>query len=71
LHGRSFDAYTSAAAAFHAVNFLASLILAIVITTGVYRLIDVPGRRFIRGMADRLLGLAAVPAIKGERAPAE
>ena len=71
MHGRSFEAYTSAAAVFHAVNFVASLMLAIVIATGVYRLIEVPGRRFIRGTADRLLGLATVPAIKGEHAPAE
>jgi peptidoglycan/LPS O-acetylase OafA/YrhL len=71
LHGRHFDAYTSAAAAFHAVNFAASLALTIVIAAGVYGLVEVPGRRFIRGAADRILGLDAAPIIKGERAPAE
>jgi peptidoglycan/LPS O-acetylase OafA/YrhL len=71
VHGRFFESYTFTAGAFHAINFLTSFALAIVIATGVYRLVEVPGRRIIRAMADRLLGLrrASLPMAQGS--PAE
>lgn len=68
LHGRSFDVYSTQAATFHAVNFVSSIGLAIIFATGVYRLIEVPGRRWIRARADRLLGVQrplAAPALEG------
>lgn len=71
LHGRFFESYTFKAGAFHAVNFVASFALAIVIATGVYRLVEVPGRRVIRAMADRLLGIRREPLAIAEGSPAE
>ena len=55
LHGMFFDSYTVTAATYHVVNILASLGLALVIATGVYHLVEVPGRRAIRAAADRIL----------------
>jgi peptidoglycan/LPS O-acetylase OafA/YrhL len=71
LHGRQFDSFTSTAAGFHAVNFVASLALAIIFSTGVYTLVEVPGRRWIRAMADQLLGLRRAPSPREQGAPAE
>jgi peptidoglycan/LPS O-acetylase OafA/YrhL len=71
LRGRLFESYTVTAGAFHAINFVASLALAIVIATGVYRLVEVPGRRIIRAMADRLLGIRRAPLVMAEGSPAE
>lgn len=62
LHGRFFSEYSAAAMAAHAVNIAMSLGLAIIFATGAYQLIEVPGRRFIRNMADRVLGMAVDPA---------
>jgi peptidoglycan/LPS O-acetylase OafA/YrhL len=71
LHGRFFENYTFTACAFHAINFVASFALAIVIATGVYRLVEVPGRRIIRAMADRLLGIRRAPVAMAQGSPAE
>jgi peptidoglycan/LPS O-acetylase OafA/YrhL len=71
LHGRQFDSFTPTAAAFHAINFAASLALAIIFSTGVYSLVEVPGRRWIRAMADQLLGLRRAPSPREQGAPAE
>jgi peptidoglycan/LPS O-acetylase OafA/YrhL len=71
LHGRQFDSFTSIAAGFHVVNFGASLALAIIFSTGVYTLVEVPGRRWIRAMADQLLGLRRAPSPREQGAPAE
>jgi peptidoglycan/LPS O-acetylase OafA/YrhL len=57
LHSRSFDVFDSTAAFYHAVNFASSLALAIFFATGVYYLVEVPGRRAVRAGADRLLGI--------------
>jgi peptidoglycan/LPS O-acetylase OafA/YrhL len=65
LSGRHFDTFTSTAAIFHAINFTASLAMALVISTGVYMLVEVPGRRAIRAAADRLLGIERRPAEQG------
>jgi peptidoglycan/LPS O-acetylase OafA/YrhL len=68
LHGRSFDVYSTQAAAFHAVNFVSSIGLAVIFATGVYRLVEVPGRQWIRARADRLLGVQrplVTPAVEG------
>ena len=54
LHNRSFDVFDTTAAAYHAVNFASSFALAIIFATGVYHLVEVPGRRTIRAAADRL-----------------
>jgi peptidoglycan/LPS O-acetylase OafA/YrhL len=71
LHGRYFDSFTSTAAGFHAINFVASLALAVIFSTGVYALVEVPGRRWIRAMADQLLGLRRAPSPREQGAPAE
>jgi peptidoglycan/LPS O-acetylase OafA/YrhL len=39
------------------VNFAACLAMAIMVATGVYHVVEVPGRRLIRKGADRLLGI--------------
>jgi len=72
LHGRHFETYTSAAATFHAVNLLAAIALTIIFATGVYFLVEVPGRRAIRVAADRLMGLQrSAPVTRRRGAPAE
>jgi peptidoglycan/LPS O-acetylase OafA/YrhL len=45
------------AAVYYATNFMVSVALAIMLATGIYRLVEVPGRRAIRAAADRLLGI--------------
>jgi peptidoglycan/LPS O-acetylase OafA/YrhL len=55
LHGTAFDSYTATAAVYHVINILASLGMALIIATGVYHLVEVPGRRAIRAAADRIL----------------
>jgi peptidoglycan/LPS O-acetylase OafA/YrhL len=67
-----FDVFDRAAAAAYALNFLFTLALAIVLATGLYRLVEVPGRRIIRAAGDRLLGIRrATPIVGGQGAPAE
>jgi peptidoglycan/LPS O-acetylase OafA/YrhL len=44
---------------YHAAHFLTALTLAVMLATGIYRLVEVPGRRVIRAAADRLLGIAS------------
>jgi peptidoglycan/LPS O-acetylase OafA/YrhL len=60
------------AAAYHAAHFLMAFALAVMLATGIYRLVEVPGRRVIRAAADRLLGIGR-PArlIRGQSKPAE
>lgn len=48
--------YDAAAKAYHAVNALVSFAITIVIAHGAYHLVEVPGRHFIRRVADQLLG---------------
>jgi peptidoglycan/LPS O-acetylase OafA/YrhL len=55
LHGMSVETYTGTVATYHALNILASLLLAILIATGVYHLVEIPGRRAIRAAADKVL----------------
>jgi peptidoglycan/LPS O-acetylase OafA/YrhL len=50
----SFDA---AALLDQAINSALTLALAIMLSAGIYRLVEVPGRRWIRAAADRILGL--------------
>jgi peptidoglycan/LPS O-acetylase OafA/YrhL len=50
----SFD---GGAAAYYVASLLISLALAVFVATGIYRLVEVPGRRAIRSAADRLLGI--------------
>jgi peptidoglycan/LPS O-acetylase OafA/YrhL len=57
LHSRSFDVFDTTAATYHAVNFASSFALAIIFATGVYHLVEVPGRQTIRAAADRLLSI--------------
>jgi peptidoglycan/LPS O-acetylase OafA/YrhL len=71
LHSRSFDVFDSTAAAYHAVNFASSLALAIIFATGVYALVEVPGRKWIRVAADRLLGISRASTLQNQNAPAE
>ena len=51
-------------------HILASLAVAIALATGIYRLVEVPGRRAIRVAADRLLGIHGAPIVRERRAPA-
>jgi peptidoglycan/LPS O-acetylase OafA/YrhL len=56
FHGQ-FQSFDLMAAAYYAANFMVSLALAIMLAAGVYRLVEVPGRRAIRAAADRWLGV--------------
>lgn len=56
---------------YYAMHFVASLALAIALATGIYHLVEVPGRRAIRAAADRLLGLRRPAVLDEQRAPAE
>jgi peptidoglycan/LPS O-acetylase OafA/YrhL len=60
------DRFDGRAALFYLVNVLTALFMAIMLATGTYQLVEVPGRRLIRRFADRFLGVEAV----GEREPA-
>lgn len=56
VFGGQFSTFDRAAAAFYGVNFVVATTLAIMLATGIYRLLEVPGRRVLRAFADRLLG---------------
>jgi peptidoglycan/LPS O-acetylase OafA/YrhL len=57
---------------YYVANYLIGLALAIMLATGVYRLVEVPGRRAIRAAADRLLGIRRIaPIAREEGVPAE
>jgi peptidoglycan/LPS O-acetylase OafA/YrhL len=70
-NARSFDVYNETAMAYHAVNFLTSLFITIVFSTGMYRIVEVPARRAIRAAADRLLGIQRTASMSEQGAPAE
>ena len=66
------ETFGPAAAVYSAINFALSLALAIMLATGIYRLVEVPGRRTIRAAADRLLGVRRpAPVAREQGAPAE
>jgi peptidoglycan/LPS O-acetylase OafA/YrhL len=67
--GGHFETFDGVAALAYALNFLFTLALAIALATGIYRLVEVPGRRAIRAAGDRLLGIRREAPIVG--APAE
>ena len=67
----TFETFTGVAAASYASNFLFKLAFAIALATGLYRLVEVPGRRVVRAAADRWLGLAPAPNVDARGAPAE
>jgi peptidoglycan/LPS O-acetylase OafA/YrhL len=67
----SFDVFDRTAAVYHALNFLASLALAVFLSAGVYYVVEVPGRRAIRAVSERLLGIGRPPVLSKERVPAE
>jgi peptidoglycan/LPS O-acetylase OafA/YrhL len=52
FHGQVAD-FDTFAKAYQIANYLVALALAIMLATGVYRLVEVPGRRAIRAAADR------------------
>lgn len=60
FHGQ-YPMLDTAAACYYAANFAISLGFAVIVATGVYRLVEVPGRRALRAVADRVLGVAPVP----------
>jgi peptidoglycan/LPS O-acetylase OafA/YrhL len=60
----------SAAAAYYALNFLVAFVFAIMLATGVYTLVEVPGRRAIRAAADRLLGIQRAAPVGSEQGAA-
>ena len=64
-------AFTAGAAAYHAANAVVALALTIMLASGVYRLVEVPGRRAIRSLADRALGLRRLPSMNEQAAAAE
>jgi peptidoglycan/LPS O-acetylase OafA/YrhL len=47
------------------------LALAIIFATGVYALVEVPGRNWRRFVADRLLGMNRSRSLRNQNAPAE
>ena len=66
-----FETYNETAMAYHAGNFLTSLFITIVFSTGMYRIVEVPARHAIRVAADRLLGIRRTAAMSEQGAPAE
>lgn len=71
FHGQ-FQTFNFSAGVYYAANFAFSLALAIMLATGVYRLVEVPGRRILRRAGDRLLGIRRpLPAASGRSAAAE
>jgi peptidoglycan/LPS O-acetylase OafA/YrhL len=67
-----FETFTAIAAITYAFNFLSALALAIALATGIYHLVEVPGRRAIRAASDRMLGIPRTTQIVGTQgAPAE
>lgn len=67
----SFDSFTWSAAGFQAVSILATSALAIFLATGIYQLVEVPGRRALRAAADRWLARWGLTATRQEKvAPA-
>jgi peptidoglycan/LPS O-acetylase OafA/YrhL len=60
-----------AAAAYHAVNSIISFALTIMLASGIYKFVEVPGRRAIRTAADRILGILRVAPIARQGVPAE
>lgn len=65
FHGQVAD-FDTFAKAYQIANYLVALALAIMLATGVYRLVEVPGRRAIRAAADRLLGIRRIAPIARE-----
>jgi peptidoglycan/LPS O-acetylase OafA/YrhL len=56
FHGE-FDRFGLPAAIFYVLNFAVTFALTIMLATGLYQLVEVPGRRLIRAAADQLLGI--------------
>ena len=67
---RRFETFTWTAAGIQAVNLLAASALAVFVSTGIYRLVEVPGRRAIRAAADRWLDRLG-PASAGQKKVAQ
>jgi peptidoglycan/LPS O-acetylase OafA/YrhL len=67
FHGE-YPAMDAGAALYYAANFVVSLGLAVALATGIYHLVEVPGRRALRMAADRALGVA--PARRPQAAQA-
>ena len=51
-----FTVFDAVAAIHHAASFVFAILIAFMLATGVYHVVEVPGRRMIRSAADRLLG---------------
>ena len=60
-----------AAAAYHAVNSAICFALTIMLASGIHRFVEVPGRRAICSLADRLLGVQQPTPAISQSAPAE
>jgi peptidoglycan/LPS O-acetylase OafA/YrhL len=56
-------------AVYQSMNFAFAIFVAIIIASGMYRLVELPGRRVLRAFADRLLGLRRPALTAGQ--PAE
>jgi peptidoglycan/LPS O-acetylase OafA/YrhL len=59
IGGDVFQKLTLVALLYWLVTFATGVAFAIMLATGVYQLVEVPGRRLIRRGADRLLGISA------------
>ena len=59
----SLEAFGFSAAIYSMMNFMFSMAIAIMLATGVFRLVEVPGRRVIRTAADRLLGVTGSTSV--------
>ena len=57
FHGQ-YPTFTLVASAYHAANFAFAFAFAVMIATGIYTVVEVPGRRAIRAAADRIIGIA-------------
>jgi peptidoglycan/LPS O-acetylase OafA/YrhL len=66
------ESFDFSGAAYHVLHASTAFALAVMLATGAYRLVEIPGRRAIRAAADRLLGPRRAPiVVSGQGAPAE
>lgn len=69
IGGDVFQTMSPAALLYWLVTFAMGLGFAVMLATGVYQLVEVPGRRLIRRAADELLGITRLPQAEKDAAP--
>lgn len=67
--GGGFSEFESPVPAYYLLNFVLSLLLAVALAAGVYRLVELPARRQVRVLADRILGVRRAMPIVASHGP--